>query len=127
DTTVGEEYSTVRFIKIPAEARGSGYGVLFYRRTNGDYALYEFNPQIGLGKLIDQGVLRDNTLAAPPYIDLEPCVVNGQTYLAFVNADNASPVGFAQANQMAQTVYDNMSDKTVGYQFMLAQSGRIIH
>jgi hypothetical protein len=62
---------------------------------------------------------------APPYIDVTPYLFNGKTYLAFVNADNAKPLGYEQAEQMGHVVHQTMKNSTVGYQFMLAQSGRI--
>jgi hypothetical protein len=36
---------------------GSSHGILFYRRTTGDYVLYEFDTQTGLGNLLDSGQL----------------------------------------------------------------------
>jgi CubicO group peptidase (beta-lactamase class C family) len=126
---IAANYSTVRFVEFPSPDNGLGsYGVFCYRRTTGEYVLYQFNPLAGLGKVIDSGKLVEpNLAAAPPYSDLQPCVTGGKPFLAFVSADHAQPLGFDQANQMAQTIYDAMNGTTVGYQFVLAQSGRIMY
>jgi beta-lactamase family protein len=130
DTAFADNYSTARFVEFPGSENGvRENGVIFYRRTTGEYSLYRFSPQTGLGNLIDTGNLSNpNQAAAPPYIDLQPCVTAGKSFLAFVSADNAKPLGYAQANQYGQIVYDwMMTNKTVGYQFILAQSGRIMY
>jgi hypothetical protein len=123
--------SSVRFVQFPLVRSGSNYGVLFYRRTTATYAIYEFNPQTGLGNLIDFGQLSDGRplpregLPAPPYIDLTTYVMNGKTCLAFVSPDNAKPLGYDQAEKMGQVIQHTMEYYTVGYQFALAQSGRL--
>jgi hypothetical protein len=129
DTQIDGNYSSARFVEIPdAEGGASKYGVLFYRRTTGEYLLYGFNTQTGLGQKIDHNQFVEPTLKeTPPYVDLHTCVVGGKPLMAFVSADNMKPLGFAQANALAETIYDTIKDKTVGYQFILAQSGRIMH
>jgi CubicO group peptidase (beta-lactamase class C family) len=123
------DLSSVRFIQFPAARSGYNYGILFYRRTTGDYDIYGFDPQIGLGNKIDEGQLKsgawDGAPAAPPYIDVAPYLINSNTFLAFVSPDNATPLGYEQAEQMGQLMHDSLWNNTVGYQFILAQSGRI--
>src|SRR5262249_31820533 len=86
--------SSVRFVEFPALRGESNYGILFYRRTTETYAIYEFSPQTGLGNQIDFNQLSDGRplprggLSAPPYIDVEPYLMNGKTCLAFVSPDN---------------------------------------
>lgn len=135
DTSIAANYSAVRFIRFYA---GQGiswngwevhYGVLCYRRTTGEFALYAFTPQSGIGAKLSSGQLKEGNpaVASPAYVAIEPYVINGKACVAFVNDDNAKPVGLDQAETMAQILHDAASDSVVGYQFMLAQSGRIIY
>ena len=122
------DYSSVRFVQLPAVSGGVGYGILFYRRTTSDYALFAFDPQAGLGARLDSGRLKETgtfILYAPPYIDVAPYVVNGKTCLAFVSPDGAKPLGFEAAEEIGRIMHDGYAGQTVGYQFILAQSGRI--
>jgi len=123
------DVSSIRFIQFPSLRTSYNYGIFFYRRTTGDYSIYGFDPQIGLGNKLDTGSLKSGASAgapaAPPYIDFAQYVINGTAFLAFVSPDNAMPLGYEQAEQMGQVMHDSLKDNTVGYQFMLAQSGRI--
>lgn len=125
----GGDISSVRFVQFPGLLRGvSNYGILFYKRTTSDYSIFEFDTQTGLGNKIDSGKLKEDSASdvnAPPYIDVAPYLLNGKTCLAFVSPDNAKPLGFEAAENMGRTIHDGLTGRTVGYQFILAQSGRI--
>ncbi len=128
DKQIEANYTSVRFVEIPSYDGVSKYGVFCFRRTTGQYVIYSFDPRAGLGKIIDQGKLSDPTLTqAPPYIDVQPGVVNGKTFMAFISPDNARPIGYDEANAMSQQIDTWMSGDAVGYQFVLAQSGRLLH
>lgn len=128
DIPFNGNFSSVRFVELPASADGArNIAVLFYKRSTGNFILYEFNPQSGLGSHIDNGTFVEPDLSITPYTDFQPCVVGGKTYLAFVSADGTKALSYQQANAFGQAIYDNMNDKTVGYQFILAQSGRTMY
>jgi CubicO group peptidase (beta-lactamase class C family) len=121
------DFSSVRFIKYPSESGATNIGVLFYKRTTGNFVLYEVNLETGIGGSIDNGTFVEPDLSTTPYTDLQPCVVEGKSYLAFVSADGAKPLSYEQANAYGQTIYDKMYDTAVGYQLILAQSGRTMY
>ena len=129
DIAFGGEYSSVRFVELPASVDGArNIAVLFYNRTTGQFALYGFNPQSGIdGSALSTGSFVEPDLSVTPYTDLQPCVVEGKTYLAFVSADGTKPLSYEKANAFGQAIYTEMNDKTVGYQFALAQSGRTMY
>ncbi len=123
------DLSSIRFVQFPAVRSGYNYGIFFYRRTTGDYSIYGFDPQIGLGAKLDSGSLKGGAFAgappAPPYLDVAPYLVSNKTFLACVSPDKATPLGYEQAEKMGQVMHDSLKNNTVGYQFVLAQSGRI--
>jgi CubicO group peptidase (beta-lactamase class C family) len=124
------DYSSVRFVQFPVNRGYSTQGIFFYKRLTGDFALYAFKLQTGLGELLDSGKLKDgasqdtSTAPAPPYIDVEPMQVNGQTFLAGVSPDNAKPLSYELAENVGHAMHEDLKNTIVGYQFALAQSGR---
>jgi hypothetical protein len=79
----GGDISSARFIQFPVSRGGYGYGILLYKRTTAEYAIYEFDPNVGLGNKIDAGTLMVDPpgaaglTAAPPYIDVADYVFDG--------------------------------------------------
>lgn len=127
----GGDISSIRFIQAPALGAAPRHSILLYKRTTAEYAIYDFSPNSGLAAKLDAGVLRKGLTAdilafkADKHIDVEPYSADGSTYLVFVNSDNATPLGYEQAERMGRIIHEGISNSTVGYQFMLAQSGRI--
>lgn len=127
DQPVGDNYSAVRFVPVPNGQGGWKYMLFRYKRATGEYVAAEFDPQQGLGQITASNQVKDDQAQTPPYVDVEPYSINGQTYLAFINDDNAKPFNYDQAEQMGRTIHDELINETVGYQFMLAQSGRVLY
>ncbi|HEX5735521.1 MAG TPA: serine hydrolase [Blastocatellia bacterium] len=127
DGQVGPNYSAVRFALLSSSQGVLRYALFFYQRATGSYFTVAFDTQTGVTGYPTGGQIIDGGGQSQPYVDVEPYTVNGQTYLAFLNDDNAKPFNYDQAEKMARTIHDELADKTVGYQFMLAQSGRVIY
>jgi CubicO group peptidase (beta-lactamase class C family) len=127
DVPTGPNYSAVRFVPLANGQGGWKYGLFFYQRATGSYVMAAFNTQSGMDGVLFGGQIIDHKGDLQPYIEVEPYTFNNQTYLAFLNAENMKPFNYDQAEQMGQVIHDELINKTVGYQFVLAQSGRVIY
>ncbi|NOT63401.1 MAG: serine hydrolase, partial [Acidobacteria bacterium] len=126
DETLVEGFTSVRFVTY-FEGQLSKIGVLFFKRDVRQFVIRAFDPQSGLGAIKDFGAIQINGATAPPYVDIEPYTIGTNSYLAMLSDDNSKPFAPAAAETMGLTMHEGLKDKAVGYQFMLAQSGRIIY
>ncbi len=127
DEPVGPNYSAVRFVPLCDGQGGWNHRVYFYQRATGNYFSAGFDLQTGLSTPLNNGQIKDDKGVSQSYVNVEPYTVGTQTFMAFVNDDNSKPFNYDQAEQMGRIIHDELINKTVGYQFMLAQSGRVIY
>jgi CubicO group peptidase (beta-lactamase class C family) len=71
--------------------------------------------------------MRNEKIICPAYVDIEPYTIGVNTFLAAVSDDNAEPFYFDEVEKMGLAIHDALQSNAVGYQFMVAQSGRVIY
>jgi hypothetical protein len=59
--------------------------------------------------------------------EVEPYVLGNEPRLLLMADDNVQPFAPAEVESMALDIHDALQDKTIGYQFMVSQSGRVIY
>ncbi|MGE0130902.1 MAG: serine hydrolase domain-containing protein [Blastocatellales bacterium] len=129
DAPIGADFSSVRFVPL-YNGQGFNHGIFFFKRDTAHYVVRQFNSQNGVGAIMAFGQAKDGPDfddVAPAYVDIEPYTIGVNTFLATVSDDNSKPLYFAAAEKMAHTIHDGLKNKVVGYQFMVAQSGRVIY
>lgn len=115
-------WSHVRFAVEKNTADTSSYGVFYYDRKSGTYEIKSFNSGTGvIGALSSSGELDPN------YTDFQPYVFGTIGGIAALNYDDLTPFHYDEVERMSATLEDRLSSLVVGYQFMLSQSGQIIH
>ena len=129
DETMPEAYTSVRFASRPNGQGGTQHMIFFYNRDAGFYYVRDFAYQDGVGAVTAFGLIKPDPSSSDtlPYVDFEPLTISSQPYLAFVSPDKAEPFMLDEAEKMGDVIHDEMADKAVGYQFMLAQSGQVIY
>ena len=127
DSPLLSNYSTVRFATIPDGGGGWKHMIFFYNRSSGLYFMYGFDAQQGLGPFAAVGHVDNDEAQNLPYVDVEPYTVSGQTYMAFIKDDDSEPFNYDRVEKMAHTIHDGLVNEAVGYQIMVAQSGRVIY
>jgi CubicO group peptidase (beta-lactamase class C family) len=129
DAPLGADFSAVRFVPL-YNGQNWEWHIFFFKRDTAHYVVRQFDKQHGIGAVTAFGIVKDGpdfNDVAPAYVDIEPYTIGVKTFVATVSDDNSTPFYFAQAEKMGQAIHDRLKNKAVGYQFMLAQSGRIIY
>jgi CubicO group peptidase (beta-lactamase class C family) len=130
DSPYNADFSSVRFAPL-FNGQNWEWHIFFFNRDTRVYIVRRFDKQNGLGAITAFGLIKDgpqfNDPLAPAYVDIEPYTIGVKTFLAAVSDDNTKPFYFGQAEKMGQAIHDGLKNRVVGYQFMLAQSGRIIY
>lgn len=126
--SLAKDFSSVRFLPL-TNGPGWVWHVLFFNRETKFYVVREFDKDNGVKGIKAFGQFRINDHSSHlPYVDVEPYTIGSQTFLAAMNDnDQATPFYFAAAEQMGQSIHNSYKDRVVGYQFMLAQGGRVIY
>ncbi|MBI1761914.1 MAG: beta-lactamase family protein [Acidobacteria bacterium] len=118
------EWSTVRFLRTYTAAGHVKYSIFRYNHENGNYLVTDFNPQTGVPLFI---VTAQDNLGAR-WTDIEPySVYPPQVRLFTLTSDNAAPFTAAEVEKMGLAIHNELLGKAVGYQFMVAQAGRVIY
>ena len=129
DAPIGADFSSVRFAPLH-NGQNWEWHIFFFKRDTAHYVVRQFNSQSGVGAITAFGQVKDGPDfddVAPAYVDIEPYTIGVNTFMATVSADNSKPFYFADVEKMAHAVHDGLKNKVVGYQFMVAQSGRVIY
>lgn len=129
DAPIGADFSSVRFAPL-YNGQGFDHGLFFFKRDTRHYVVRQFDKQSGVGAITAFGLIKDGPQfddVAPAYVDIEPYTIGVKTFIATVSDNNSTPFYFADVEKMAHTIHDGLKNKVVGYQFMLAQSGRVIY
>jgi CubicO group peptidase (beta-lactamase class C family) len=116
---IGANWSDVRFIQLPNEAQ---YSVFLYNRKTGSYRVQVFNPQTGT--VANAATATGNIGAKWTDFDTYHHLLGFR--LVTLNHENVQPFYYDDVEEMARAVHDSLSSKVVGYQILIAQSGRVI-
>jgi len=129
DAPLGAGFSAVRFAPLH-NGQNWVWHVFFFKRDTAHYLVRQFDNQNGVGAIKAFGVIKDGPNfddVAPAYVDIEPYTIGVNTFLATVSDDNAEPFYFDEVERMGLAIHDALQGNAVGYQFMVAQSGRLIY
>lgn len=116
---VAAGWSEARFIQLPNQAQ---YSVLFYSRKSGNYRVQVFNAQTGT---VANAASATGNIGAK-WTDFDTYHHQLGFYLVTINHEDVEPFYFDEVERMARAVHDELAPKVVGYQLMVAQSGRVI-
>ena len=127
DSTLPTSYSAVRFFMLPDGRGGWKHMFFLYNRSSGLYHMYEFDAQQGLGPFATIGFVTNDEAQKLRYVEVEPYTVGSHAYMAFIKDDDSEPFNYDRVEKMAHAIHDGLFDEAVGYQVMVAQSGRVIY
>ena len=114
-------FSHVRFLPEALDNGVLQTGLLFYNRQTGAYRVRSLSPA-GVPSFI---VFASGELA-PGWTDFQPYSAYHSNRLLAINDDNVAPFYYDQAKQFGQEIHAELSNKAIGYQLMVSQSGRIV-
>jgi CubicO group peptidase (beta-lactamase class C family) len=120
DMNSDADWSTVKFIEYWNQDE-TRYAVFGYNRGTGACKTQLFSPVIG--SLFIQ--FEDQIEAG--WTDIEPYTMQTDHYMITLNEEGVTPFLLSQAEKMGEVIHEEMEDKAVGYQFMLAQSGHLLY
>lgn len=120
DEVIAGGWSSVSFVPSSGEALSINK-ILFYRNDTGEYQVRGLFAPAGVGPVITSGNIGEG------YTDLKAAVVGGRILLTALNEENAEAFTAANAERMALTIHNELKNKTIGYQFLLMQSGKVIY
>lgn len=121
NSSIGGGWSSVQFARFFQSPSGiEHYGIAFYNRDSGTYAVREFSAA-GLGNVLSVETLD------PGWTDIELFDRDQETLLLALNEEGSDPFDYDEVEVMAQCIHSQLVDATVGYQFGVIQSGQVIY
>lgn len=116
-------FTHLRFLTRPRPGQSTQYSILAYNRKTQDVKLYPFLVPQGLGVFL---AVFDGSLDRVTS-DVQSYVFNNEPRLLMLADDNVRAFAPGEVERMAHDIHNALQDKVVGYQLMVAQSGRVIY